>query len=84
MGINLDKIEEIAADCLQDIVHSYRIDPNEFFACIIMLSEGEIIEYNNLSRFVSDVAEVLGVSTNKVVISLESSTLEIGFPLEGL
>jgi len=81
LGINLDKIEKIAGGCLQGIVHSYHIDPNEFVACLIVLKEGETLGYNDLSKFISDVAGVLGVSTDKVVISLERGQLAIGFPL---
>lgn len=81
MGINLDKIEKIAGDCLQGLVHSYHIDPDEFFACMIMLKEGEVLGYDDLSKFVSDVSDLLGISKTNVVISLERGQLSIGFPL---
>ena len=81
MDINLDKIEEIAVNYLKDVIHSYQIQPNEFIDCQIALKEGEILGFNDLSKFVSNVADVLGVSTTEIVISLESGHISIGFLL---
>lgn len=77
----MNKIEKMAGDCLKDLVHSYHLDPDEWFACMIMLKEGETLGYDNLSKFVSDVSDLLGIPKTDVVISLERGQLSIGFPL---
>jgi len=86
LGINLEKIDEIdeiekiAEKYLKDAIRSYHIVPNEFIDCQIKLGPGEVLGFNDLSKYVSDVADVLGVSTTEVVVSHESGYISIGFP----
>lgn len=77
----MEKIEEILQKTIPSVAHSYRIEPGEYFACMFPLKEAETIEFNELTRFVSSVAKELGITTDKVVIALERSQLEIGFSL---
>lgn len=86
LGINLEKIDEIeeiekiAENYLKDAIRSYHIEPNEFIDCQIKLRDGEVLGFNDLSKFVSNVADVLGVSTTEVVVSHDPGHISIGFP----